>query len=335
MDEAFYEQLVEVVRSPALIPVGDFNFPDICWKYNMAQRKQSKRFLECVEDSFLTQLVREPTRGGALLDLLFANREGLVGDVKVGDCLGQSDHEIVEFSILGDVRRVTTKTAILNFQRADSDLLRTLVARVPWESLLKGKGVQEAWTLLKVEILKAQNQAVPEYRKASRRGRRPVWMSRELLSRLRKKKRVYVLWKRGQAGRGDYKEVAKVCREEVRKAKAHLELRLATAVKQNKKSFYKYINGKRKTKDNLYPLIDAAGHVTTDDKEKAEVLNAFFTSAFNSQTSYLQGTLCPDLDIWADMQHVSPEIEVETVRELLLHLDNHNPWDRMGFILGC
>ena len=38
--------------------------------------------------------------------------------------------------------------------------------------------------------------------------------------RLRKKKRVYVLWRKGQATWGDYKEVAKVCREELRKAKA-------------------------------------------------------------------------------------------------------------------
>ena len=80
-----------------------------------------------MEDSFLTQLVREPTRGGALLDLLFNNREGLVGDVEVG----QSDHGIVEFSVLGDVRRVTSKTAILNFQRVDFDLFRTFVAGVP------------------------------------------------------------------------------------------------------------------------------------------------------------------------------------------------------------
>jgi len=50
------------------------------------------------------QLVQEPIRGGALLDLLFTNSEGLVGDAKVGECLGQRDHEIVEFSILGDVR---------------------------------------------------------------------------------------------------------------------------------------------------------------------------------------------------------------------------------------
>jgi len=53
-----------------------------------------------------------------------------VGDVKVGDCLEQSNHEIVEFSILGDIRRVTSKTAILNCQRVDFDLFRMLVAGV-------------------------------------------------------------------------------------------------------------------------------------------------------------------------------------------------------------
>jgi len=71
VDEAFSEQPAEVMRSPAFILMGDFNFPNICWKYNTAQRKQSKKFLDCVEDSVLMQLVREPTRGGALLDLLF------------------------------------------------------------------------------------------------------------------------------------------------------------------------------------------------------------------------------------------------------------------------
>ena len=75
MDEVFYKQLLEVAQSPALVLMGNFNFPDICWKYNKALRKQSRRFLECVEDSFLTQLVSDSTRGGAPLDLLFKNRE--------------------------------------------------------------------------------------------------------------------------------------------------------------------------------------------------------------------------------------------------------------------
>jgi len=77
--------------------MGDFNLPDVYWKYNTAERKQSKKFLECMEDNLLTQLVREPTREGALLDLLFMNREGLVGDVMVGGHLGHSDHKMIDF----------------------------------------------------------------------------------------------------------------------------------------------------------------------------------------------------------------------------------------------
>ncbi|GAB0179537.1 T-cell activation Rho GTPase-activating protein-like [Grus japonensis] len=99
VDKIFYKQL-EVSRSLALVLVGDFNLPDVCWKYNTAERKQSRRFVKCVEDNFLTQLVSERTREGDLLDLLFVNREGLVGDVTVGGCLGHSDHKMTEFSIL-------------------------------------------------------------------------------------------------------------------------------------------------------------------------------------------------------------------------------------------
>ena len=29
-DEVFYEQLAEAAQSPALVLMGDFNFPDIC-----------------------------------------------------------------------------------------------------------------------------------------------------------------------------------------------------------------------------------------------------------------------------------------------------------------
>ena len=77
-----------------------------------------------MEDNFLMQLVREPMRGAAPLDLLFRSREGLVGDVEVGGCLGQSDHDMVEFSILGGVRRGNSKTATLDFWRADFELPR-------------------------------------------------------------------------------------------------------------------------------------------------------------------------------------------------------------------
>ncbi|RMC20237.1 hypothetical protein DUI87_01083 [Hirundo rustica rustica] len=143
VDSLFYKQLENVSGSSALVLVGDLNLPDICWELNTAEKRQSRKFLECVEDNFLSQLVSEPTRGGTMLDLLFANRDGLVGVVVVGGRLGQSDHEIIEFSIFGEIMRNTNKTLTLDLQRADFGLLKRLIQRVPWEAALKNKGVQE------------------------------------------------------------------------------------------------------------------------------------------------------------------------------------------------
>jgi len=41
------------------------------------------------------------------------------------------------------VKSGVSKTTTMDFQRADFGLFRTLVERVPWERVLKGKGVQE------------------------------------------------------------------------------------------------------------------------------------------------------------------------------------------------
>jgi len=42
-----------------------------------------------MEDNFLMQMIREPTRGASPLDLLLTNREGLVGGIEVGAVLGR------------------------------------------------------------------------------------------------------------------------------------------------------------------------------------------------------------------------------------------------------
>lgn len=74
----------------------------------------------------MTQLVRETTKEGGLRDLLLLNKEELAGEVMVGGYLGHSDHETIEFSILGKTGGGLSKIATLESWRASFGLLRRL-----------------------------------------------------------------------------------------------------------------------------------------------------------------------------------------------------------------
>lgn len=56
--------------------------------------------------------------------------------------------------------------------------------------------------------------------------------------------------------------------------------------KDNKKGFYKYLNSKRKTRENVGPLLNRAGKLMTKNMEQAKVWNAFFASVFASKTAF-------------------------------------------------
>ncbi|PKU48424.1 rna-directed dna polymerase from mobile element jockey-like [Limosa lapponica baueri] len=184
---------------------------------------------------------------------------------------------------------------------------------------LKDKGVQEGWTFFREEVLKAQQQAVPVRSKARRPGKRPAWLNKEIRSQLREKRRVYDLWKKGQATQEDYKGVVKLCREKIRKAKAQLKLDLALDVKNNKKNF----NSKRRTRESLHSLLDMGGNVVTKDEKKAEVPNAFFASAFSSGVGCPPSTQTPELAVRGGERNEAPVIQREVVRDLLQNLDTN------------
>lgn len=96
-----------------------------------------------------------------------------------------------------------------------------------------------------------------------------------------------------QATWKDYKDVLMLRRKKIRRARAQLELNLATA-KKDKKCFSKCISNKSRAKENLH--LDVEGNTVKKDEEKAEVLTAFFALAFDNKSSFSQGTQTPEME---------------------------------------
>ncbi|GAB0190424.1 hypothetical protein GRJ2_001507700 [Grus japonensis] len=337
-DKAIHRQIGAASCSQALVLMGDFSHPDICWRDNAAEHKQSRKFLECVDDNFLLQVIEEPTRRSAMLDLIFTNKEGLVGDIKLKGSLGYSDHEMVEFRILRAARRACSKLTTLefrilraarracsklttlDFRRADFCLFRDLLGRIPWDKALEGTGAQDGWLIFKGHLLQAQERCIPTKRKSAKNTKRPPWMNKELLGKVKQKREAYRGWKQGQVAWEEYRETVRAAREQVRKAKALTEITLARDVKDNKKSFYRYVSEKRRMRENVGPLQNETGDLVTQDMEKAEVLNDFFASVFTGKCLSHAAQVTEGRD-WENAEPTT--VGEDQVREYLRNLKVH------------
>ncbi|GAB0203859.1 mitochondrial enolase superfamily member 1 [Grus japonensis] len=158
-------------------------------------------------------------------------------------------------------------------------------------------------------------------------------MNKELLGKVKQKREAYRGWKQGQVAWEEYRETVQAAREQVRKAKALTEISLARNVKDNKKSFYRYVSEKRRMRENVGPLRNEMGDLVTQDMEKAEVLNDFFASVFTGKC--LSHTAQVTEDKGRDWENAElPTVGEDQVREYLRNLkvyksmgpDELHPW---------
>lgn len=112
------------------------------------------------------------------------------GNVLIQGSSGCSDCEMVELEFLSTVRRAHHKLIALEFRRADYGFSKDLLGRVPWDRGLEGRGLVE----LQKSSPPSSGAMHTNKEEIRQNGRKPPWMDKELLCKLRGKREAYRNW---------------------------------------------------------------------------------------------------------------------------------------------
>ena len=273
-----YRSLFELVEDRVSVVMGDFNC-HVNWD-TRESCGESAELINFVNDGFLTQWVREPTRGENILDLVLTSEDDIISSVEVGEELGGSDHRLIRFAVRIPVEEGPSRSGYrLDLRRANFAGLRAGVAGIELDD---SEDVEELWHRFKTLFMALQSRFIP-WKRPNRRTIQPKWFKREIARTLREKKTAY----REAKSSGDFTLYRRLCREtktSIRAAKRAEEIRVATLCKENPKEFFSYVNSRKPIRHKIGPLVNEDGALEHCDASNASILNGYFSSVFTEES---------------------------------------------------
>jgi len=302
-------QLITDVSSKHCLLMGDFNFPHIDWHNHCVADSTSsecKEFYQCIEDSFLSQHVLEPTRGQSILDLVFTREPDLISHYEVIENLGTSDHNMITFQIHQNIQTFDTKRQYRDYYRGDYTAIKNHLSTIDWDQFMVGDTCS-SWNKIKQLLLDLEDKFIPMKKYNKKCVNKPVWMTRKALKYVRKKHRVFMKYK--NKDHPAVKAANAKADKEIKRAKLKFEHKLASNIKQDRKSFFAYARSKSRCKKQAGSLTNDNNTTADTDTDIANCFNQYFASVFTaedlsnlpaSSDSQLSDELVPCADISFD-----------------------------------
>ena len=227
--------------------MGDFNFRG----YEAARSGETN---ECMvfrqlfeEELFMNQFVTEPTRQRSILDLVFSDNRELVSNIAVFEGLGDSDHNIIKFTVTSEGRPNDNLHNVPNFNRADFEKMRNELAQIDWNVELRGLNACETWEIFKTTSIlnNIQKRYIPLKFKRSRKRDNPPWLTPEVRKVIRTKIKAFKALKRSfkePNTKRNYQKNRDEVKKNVRAAKRAKEIDLARQCNADSKNSLVFIN---------------------------------------------------------------------------------------------
>ncbi|XP_068704053.1 uncharacterized protein [Montipora foliosa] len=314
--------LASKAKFDQILVIGDFNLSEIDWQTGTAKAGDCLHnyFTKLVKDNYLWQLVDFPTRGKNILDLILTTIPTKVQHIHGFDDIICTDHKLISFELdLKVPKRLKTKRVVYNFKRADWSGLKETLRNTPWDACIvldDADASLENWYDL---FVAAANDHIPKCK--ARSVNDLPWMDNELRLLLKKKDDARSKFKRKHSSSTEatFIELRRSAKEMLmRKKKEHAE-KLKASISENPKRFWSYI--KSSTSDRPSPNFLRDGHkLVTDIRDRANILNKFFSSVFNP-ASTASPTLSAPPSSGVGEKLDSIELTASEVREVLLSLD--------------
>ena len=282
---------------------GDFNLPGWNWndyslKPNCRFASQHHKFRDIIENSSLTQLVVDPTRGSNTLDLLLTNTPAKVSKVTVAP--GISDHNcpIAELDVKPTRRTQTPRKVPIykkaNWEEFERDLKKT---KDEINGAASTSSATQLWNKFKDAILDGIENHIPTKHLTAKDSL--PYITPDIIKLIKRRDRLYKNRKRKQR-RFDFSTSSyKSIEEKLRNIKREIQLKTRRAYWKyiesiitplepennepysNMKRFWAFIKHNRKDYSGVPPL-NAHGKHAESSKEKANLLNEQFESVFTN-----------------------------------------------------
>ena len=301
------ENVIKNAPKPCLI-VGDFNYPDVCWR-TLTGPPKCTPFLQSISDNFYTQHVNFATHiSDHILDLVLSSNDNLVGDISNLGPIDKSDHTAIK--IVTNSTKYTKKGhQRLIWKRADKNAISDCLKHWNWKQELSGDTNEKFMTMVE-KINNTIDTYVPRTKLRTRD--RPPWMNPSLLKAIRKKRRLWNVYNtfKNNAALENYRQANTKLRKDIRNAKKKYEESLTVNLNENNKKFYNYIRSKKSNSHGIGPL--KIGNSTTDNDElMAVALNEFFLSVFTVENPNIPSIddMKPNIETTTDLSITEAEIE--------------------------
>ena len=303
-------QSINLIDIENTVLLGDFNFRNIDWQEETCTRTIEQNFIDTINDNLLTQIVTEPTRGDNILDLAFVADHSQVLSCSTSSPLGSSDHKIIKIEMKLPVQRISSEPRkIYLYSKRNYEAMNSYFLDTEWDSLLQATNVEENWRIFKERYHEAMEKFIPHKTvKAGQRLKLP-WTRYRSVKKARKHHRsLQVNQKKSQLFADGLLELEakRNIDQAILKAKAHYENKIVEQSKENPKRFWNYTRHFTKSSSTI-DVLEKEDTKVTDDKEKAEMLNNFFSSVLTDEPPDL-----PNFDSTPTPEFILKDFEITT-----------------------